>query len=234
MPVLCLGTRHTGAACSIGDREIGIGFEPGCRAGDALTGDAPLRWGSMPNDSPPQRPSLFEVGTGAELTRWYWLKTELIGYAREQGIVSTGSKADLIERIAAHLDGRPLAPAAAGRPSAGSAQLSGPLDADTVIPAGQRASRALRAYFIDAVGPSFRFDDAMRTFIADGAGRTLGEAVDHWNATRDRPRTDIGAQFEFNRFIRDWHRDHPSGTRAGARAAWARYRSLPVDRRGTD
>ncbi len=188
----------------------------------------------MPEDPIPARPALSEVGTGAELRRWYWLKTELIRYARELGIVSTGSKAVLTERIAAHLDGRPPVLGAVRRPSAASEQLSGPLDADTVIPAGQRASRALRAYFVDAVGPSFRFDEAMRTFIADGAGRTLADAVDHWYATRDRPRPGIGAQFEFNRFIRDWHRDHPSGTRAGALAAWERYRSLPLERRASD
>lgn len=182
----------------------------------------------------PQRPALCEVTTGAELARWYWLKAELIGHARDLGIVTTGSKAVLTERIAAYLDGRTPAPAGTRRRATASTQLSGPLDADTVIPAGQRASRALRAYFVDAVGPSFRFDEAMRTYIADGAGMTLGDAVDHWYATRDRPRTEIGAQFEFNRFIRDWHRDHPSGTAAEARAAWARYRSLPVDRRTTD
>ncbi len=188
----------------------------------------------MPEDPIPARPALSEVVTGAELGRWYWLKAELIAHARELGIVSSGSKADLTERIAAHLDGRPAALGAVRRPSAASAQLSGPLDADTVIPAGQRASRALRAYFVDVVGPSFRFDQAMRTFITDGAGRTLGEAVDHWYGTRDRPRPEIGVQFEFNRFIRDWHRDHPSGTRAEALAAWGRYRSLPRDRRATE
>lgn len=62
----------------------------------------------------------------------------------------------------------------------------------------------LREHFRREIGPAFTFDAAMRTFISDGNGRTLGEAVAHWHATRDaasRPQP-IGPQFELNAYLR--------------------------------
>jgi len=82
------------------------------------------------------------------------------------------------------------------------------------------------------VGRTFRFDAAMRDFIAAGAGRTLGDAVEHWHATRSSPPRPIGQQFELNRFLHDWYAADHSGGRAEAIAAWQAHRSLPVDARG--
>ena len=41
----------------------------------------------------------------------------------------------------------------------------------------------------------------------------------------------ITSQFELNRFTRQWHADHPTGTRDELMAAWWAYRSLPTDAR---
>jgi hypothetical protein len=100
------------------------------------------------------------------------------------------------------------------------------VDADSVIQPGQRCSQVLRRFFQSRIGPGFHFDQAMRDFIADGAGRTLGDAVAHWHATRDQPPGPIGRQFEYNRFIRDWHAAHPGGAQAAA-AAWRAHRADP-------
>ena len=78
----------------------------------------------------------------------------------------------------------------------------------------------LREFFQEEVGPSFRFDAAMREFVASGEGRTLGAAVDHWWATRDRADAPIGPQFELNRFTRQWWRANPGGSRDELPAAW--------------
>lgn len=111
--------------------------------------------------------------------------------------------------------------------------MAEPLTAVTVIQAEQRCSQQLRAFFTVEIGAGFRFDAAMRDFIAEGAGRTLGDAIRHWHATRaERPRQ-IGAQFELNRFLRDWHAAHPGASREAALAAWRGHRSRPVDGRTT-
>ncbi|MFF3209696.1 DUF6434 domain-containing protein [Streptomyces sp. NPDC002886] len=190
------------------------------------------------------RPAPSPELSGAELARWYWTLAELSSLARRMGLPAGGGKAAVTARIAAALDGLPApapvparAPApvpsparSGGRPVHGAGrQLAAPVDGASVLPPGQRCSQVLRAYFVREIGPGFHFDAFMRDYVAQGAGRTLAEAVAHWHATRAaaaEPR-EIGAQFELNRFLRDWHARHPEGTRAQALAAWRAHRSRP-------
>ncbi|MEV6212443.1 DUF6434 domain-containing protein [Kitasatospora sp. NPDC051914] len=195
--------------------------------GDPTNGDASTAEG--PAEA---RPAPTAGLTGAELLRWYWTLDELTALARETGVPRGGGKAALTERLAAKLDGRPLPAAPAPRPRPGR-QLAAPVDGDTVIPEGQRCSQVLRAWFTERIGPGFHFDAAMRSFVAENAGRTLADAVRHWHATREQAAApqEVGAQFEFNRFLRAWHAEHPAGTRAEAVEAWRGHRALPRETR---
>ena len=177
------------------------------------------------------RPELSPSLSSVELRRWYWTLAELEGLARSLGVPRGGGKQALTERLAAALDGeRPQAPV---RRRAGGRQLQGPLTPATVIPEGQRCSQALREFFRHEVGGRFTFDAFMREFIATGAGRTLGDAVGHWHATREeasRPQS-IAPQFELNAFLRNWRRAHPGASRDQALAAWWGYRARPAEER---
>ncbi|GGE94885.1 DUF6434 domain-containing protein [Mycetocola zhadangensis] len=182
---------------------------------------------------PEQRPPLTDALTGVEFERWYWLKDELLTFARSRGIRTSGGKDELAARIRASLDGvaSPASPAST-RPARAARQLAEPLTPHTVIPAGQRCSQVLRAWFETEIGPSFTFDAPMRDFVATSHGTaTLADAVAHWHATRNAEPTEIGSQFEFNRFTRRWHESHPGGARAELLDAWRAYRALPADQR---
>ncbi|MFE5486349.1 DUF6434 domain-containing protein [Streptomyces sp. NPDC056527] len=174
------------------------------------------------------RPSLTPDLAGAELKRWYWTLAELSALAREMGLPVGGGKVAVTARLAAALDGLPL-PEPAPSPRRAARQLAAPVCRDTVIPQGQRCSQVLREFFRGEIGPAFHFDAFMRDYIAEAAGRTLGEAVAHWHATRVRAAEpqEVGLQFEFNRFLRDWHGRHPEGSRTEALAAWQAYRARP-------
>ncbi|MFT3901213.1 MAG: DUF6434 domain-containing protein [Gordonia sp. (in: high G+C Gram-positive bacteria)] len=186
----------------------------------------------MADAGSPDRPPLTADLTGDELLRWYWLKDELIGLARRLGVRTSGSKETLTLRLAAALDGEPFAEPDRARPTT-AAQLSGRLTADTVIPKGQRCSQAVRAWFVEQVGESFGFDGELRAFFANTDGtQTLRDALDHYVAGRNRGSTEIGEQFEYNRFTRAWRTEHPDGSREDLLAAWYDYRRRPVDERG--
>ena len=43
--------------------------------------------------------------SGAELRRWYWLRNELVDFARTLGVTTTGTKTLLTQRLAHALDG---------------------------------------------------------------------------------------------------------------------------------
>jgi hypothetical protein len=201
MVCACLRTPSGGPPAGVGGRRHTRGMEP--------------------------RPKLVPTISEPEFRRWYWLRDELAVFARTLGISASGSKPELANRIAAALAGRDIA--VPERQPAGR-QLAGPLTAQTVIPPGQRSSQLLRKFFRAHLGPSFRFDGAMRSFIATG-GATLGDAVEHWHATRDTAPKPIASQFELNRFARQWHEDHPAGTRDELMRAWWAYRALPTDAR---
>ncbi|ROQ93632.1 hypothetical protein EDE04_0016 [Streptomyces sp. 2132.2] len=174
------------------------------------------------------RPKLSVALSGFELSRWYWTLAELTVLARELGVPRSGGKAVLTERLRAALDGV-APPAVPPRTRSAGRQLAAPVNGSTVIPEGQRCSQVLREYFRREIGPGFHFDVYMRTFVAEGAGRTLADAIAHWHATRQAGARlqEIGSQFELNRFLRDWYAEHPAGSRAEALAAWRAHRDRP-------
>jgi hypothetical protein len=164
-----------------------------------------------------------------EFRRWYWLKAELVAFARANGLRAAGGKDEVAARIAAFLAGEPL-PADGSRKRT-ARPLSGSLIRDTIIPPGQRLTAEVRAFLVAECGPGFRFDRHMRAFFADASGNTLGDAADHWLATRDAPPAGIDPQFEYNRFVRAWRAQHPGASHAEVTAAWMRHRALPADER---
>ena len=176
---------------------------------------------------PVERPALAADLSADEFLRWYWTVAELRPFAKQLGVASTGTKGELNVRIEAALRGQ--TPPVVDRVRR--QRLTPPLDRSTVIPAGVVLTRELRDWFAEQIGPQFHSDHHMRAFLRDGEGRTLGDAVDHWYATRDAPAPQIGAQFELNRFTRAWRAAHPDGTREQLLAAWADYRATPADQR---
>ena len=178
-----------------------------------------------------RRPDLSPALSGAELARWYWLAEELVGLARTLGVRTGGGKQVLTRRLAAALDGVPFDEPAPARASGGR-QLAGTLTAATVIPAGQRCSQLVRAWFAEQLDAPFSFDASMRDYFARADGTTtLGDALAHFHATRGLGPQEIGEQFELNRFTRAWHAQHPDGSRADLLRAWEAYRATPVDER---
>ena len=175
-----------------------------------------------------ERPPLTSTLSEDEFRRWYWTLAELQPFARELGVSATGLKPDVADRIAAKLGGRPQPPRVVRKPSG--PQLTGELTRDTVIPVGQKSTRELRRFFETEIGPGFRYNGHMRAFLAAG-NATLGDAVDHWHATKKLPLPKQSDSLEFNRFTKAWHTANPNGTIAESRKAWADYRALPVDKR---
>lgn len=89
------------------------------------------------------RPALTQPLSGGEFAHWYWQKADLMVFARELGIRTTGSKNTLTARNVAALEGDHFTEPELGNTSSGP-QLSGVLTPSTVIPAGLRCSRARR------------------------------------------------------------------------------------------
>lgn len=178
-------------------------------------------------DDGPRRPPPSSSLEPGDIDRWYWTQLELRQIARELGVSTAGRKAELAARVRAALAGEPLPRSESRRRT----RLEGELSRDTVIPDGVVLGRNLREWFETELGQGFRADRHLRSFLRDGAGKTLGDAADHYRATRDAPPAEIEPQFELNRFTRLWWEANPDGTREELVAAWREYRATPRERR---
>ncbi|GAB5519950.1 MAG: DUF6434 domain-containing protein [Rhodothermales bacterium] len=163
------------------------------------------------------RPDLTVNLSPDEFRAWYWLKSELVGFCRTEGLPTGGAKAEIADRITAYLAGDPL-PAPKPRPKrAGS--MPETFDLDTVIGEGWRCSPALGAFYRSVCGSGFRFNAAMRDFIHTGSGRKLAEGIEVYEASKNVKRP-IAASLEYNQHMRRYFDTHPGATREEAIAAW--------------
>jgi hypothetical protein len=175
-----------------------------------------------------RRPALTPQIALSDFKSFYWLKEELIAFCRKNGLPTAGSKADLSARIeqllaTGHISPLPATESRRKAPTALPDQLS----RDTVIGPHWRCSEPLRAFFVEEIGPQFHFNGVMRTFIQQGAGKTLQEAIDAWHADRAAPKaeTKIDSQFEYNQHIRAFFKENPGKTLADAIQAWKKKRA---------
>lgn len=173
------------------------------------------------------RPTITSATSPEDITDWYWKVADLRLIAKRLGVPSSGTKGQLVERLRATLAGEAVTGQRTSRPGA---EMPTPLSPSTVVPAGARMTRQVRAFMIEQVGPGFRFDATMRDFFAAPDDRTLGDAVELWWSSRGR-RREISPQFEYNRFTREFWASHPDGTREQLREAWNTYKELSASQR---
>jgi hypothetical protein len=177
------------------------------------------------------RPELTEKTTAADFRAYYWLKEELVAFCRATGLSTAGSKQEITERIGRFLEtGKREAPAISGTKSSG--KMPDHFTRETVIGQNWRCSEPLRAFFSAEIEKPFKFNQVMRDFVKYGQGKTLGEALDTWEAANESPtHTEIAPQFEYNRHMRAYYEAHPDATREDAIKAWKQLRAT---RRNTE
>lgn len=158
----------------------------------------------------------------------YWLRSELAQFCRDTGLSSTGSKADLTNRIAAML-GRKEIPLSAHKPRNG--KMPDRLTLDSVIGAGWRCSAAMRAVIAEHLGQQIRFDALLRDLIHRGEGRTVREIAAEWQGAEKNAPQEIAPQFEYNRFVRAYRQANAGAAHREVVAAWHEYRALPRSER---
>jgi Domain of unknown function (DUF6434)/SAP domain-containing new25 len=185
------------------------------------------------------RPDIAEIASGVELRRWYWLKSELVATARRLGVPVQGSKFEILDRVAAALDGDlSAAPNFFARQPASDTVpwRQRVLSCDTVITLDYTNGPATRAFFLEQCGEGFRLTIPFMAWMRANAGRTLGEAAAEWKRQtleRNDPafRTMIPASNQYNQYLRDLFCDCPTASMAEARLAWKYRRSQPGDHR---
>lgn len=184
-----------------------------------------------------KRPPLTSSLSVDDFRTHYWLKAELVDFCRRNGISGTGGKIEIAKRIEQFLQ---TGKVAASRASISRRPATNPmpdtLTRKSIIGPGWRCTEALREFFVREAGPQFHFNGAMREFVRQGAGKTLGEGIAIWEASRREPKgsSKIAPQFEFNRHMRAYFKANPGKSHADAVNAWKKTKAERGRRRRDD
>lgn len=156
-----------------------------------------------------ERPELNKKLDAATFRSFYYLKQELTDFCKENGLLASGSKAELTDRIAYFLDTGSVLKSSAERKTAVNI---GTLTEGTVIEPNIVCSEKHRAFFSEKIGKSFSFNVLFQKWLKANAGKTYGDAIrayDQILEEKKQAKTEIGGQFEYNTYIRDFFADNP-------------------------
>ena len=145
-----------------------------------------------------ERPKLNKELDAVTSRSFYYLKQELADFCKENRLPASGSKAELTDRIAYFLDtGKAQKPS----PRRISAVMIGTLTEDTVIEPNIVRSEKHRAFFCEKIGKDFK--------------------------EKKQTKTEIGRQFEYTTYIRDFFADNPGKGLHDAIVCWNYKKGLP-------
>lgn len=179
------------------------------------------------------RPELTRDLNVDDFRNFYYLKEELQTYCRKNGISASGSKIEITERIATFLEtGKILKPMRKSSTSTKKVELE-ELSLNTIITENHRCSQEVRA-FLKSVIPKFHFSTYIQNYFKENVGKTYRDAVDAWYEEEVRKKDpsykkQIGSQFEYNQFTRDYFADpkNKGKKRQDAIDAWNKIKVLP-------
>ena len=156
-----------------------------------------------------ERPKLNKELDAATFRSFYYLKQELVDFCKENGLPTSGSKAELTDRIAYFLDTGNVLKSSAERKTAVNI---GMLTEDAVIEPNIVCSEKHRAFFSEKIGKSFSFNVPFQKWLKANAGKPYGDAIRAYYRILEEKKltkTEIGGQFEYNTYIRDFFADNP-------------------------
>ena len=186
----------------------------------------------MANRDKEARPEIATITTGAELRRWYWLKSELVDAARARGVKYSGGKFTILDRLAHFLDtGDVKWPGdETVAPSSKFDWHSARLTPETVSTDSYKNSQNVRRFFRAHLGDGFKFNIAFMNWMKTNAGATLADAIAEYRRQKaEGLEADIPFHNQFNQYTRDFLADNPDAGMAEVRRVWALKRALPSD-----
>ena len=174
-----------------------------------------------------ERPKPNKKPDAATFRSFYYLKHELADFCKENGLPTSGIKSELTDRIAYFLDtGNVLKPTAERK----TAVNIGMLTEDTVIEPNIVCSEKHRAFFSEKLGKGFSFNVPFQKWLRANAGKTYGDAIRAYYLIleeKKQRKPEIGRQFAYNTYIRDFFADNPGKSLHDAIVCWNYKKVFP-------
>jgi hypothetical protein len=181
------------------------------------------------------RPDILTFQTGEDFKKWYWLKEEVVAYCKSAGIPYSGSKFEIIDRIAKALDkGLEAAPKPKKADISSKMEWNkADLTLETVITDSYKNGPNVRRFFMEYCGQNFSFNIEFMAWMKANVGKTLKDAVEEWLkiAAQSKDKTfkkAIPEGNQYNQYMRDFFANNPDKTIKEARHFWQLKRALPL------
>jgi hypothetical protein len=184
------------------------------------------------------RPRLDKTISLTEFIDFYWLKSELQTFCRDNSLSTVGSKIDLTRRIEEFLKTgvvKEMHVPTSKVPR--SEQSKAPITNNTVIGTEYRSYQEKKLFFQSVVGKKFHFTTHLLNYLRENAGKkTYKDAVDEWSKGQDLKKNPnhksvVAPQFEYNQYIRDFMNDNKRKSLCDAIKCWKAKKSKPGSRK---
>jgi Domain of unknown function (DUF6434)/SAP domain-containing new25 len=177
------------------------------------------------------RPNIEDC-TGSEFRRWYYLKSELIDFAKTNGIPINGGKFEIADRIEACLNFQPMPPPKKRQTTSRFDWANAVLDADLPITDNISFGPNVRGFFAREIGPAFVCNSDFMDWVKEHVGSSLLEAVNAWKMLEARKadpefQTRIRNHNQYNQFTRDILAANPKLSLDAVRQIWKAKRERP-------
>jgi len=179
----------------------------------------------------PDRPAIAECPDGVTFRKWYYLKEELVEFARQNGLRTTGGKFEIADRIAYFLD-HGKAPAEAPRKRATSQfdWHSADLTPETIITDSYKNTQNVRRFMKSEID-GFSFSIPLMDWMKSNVGQTLADAVIEAKRLKAARRKGVKQpdqpHNQYNAYTRAYFAAVPGGTQQEVRTLWAARRKRP-------
>ena len=179
------------------------------------------------------RPEINTLKSAQELRRWYWLKTELVAYCKQQGLSPVGNKFAIIDRISEYLEtGKVVKPLPSKIKHSTVNWAKSVLTLDTVITDSVTFGKNFRGFMQSQIGHKFVCHSDFMDWVKANAGKTLADAVRAWYRLEDRKRDPsfkrtIAPQNMLAQYTRDFFAANPDKTRADMMDCWQLKKKQP-------
>ncbi len=173
-----------------------------------------------------ERPQLSKELDANTFLSFYYLKEELVNFCRENGLPSSGGKAELTDRIAVFLETGKILKASSKRKTASTVGI---ITEDTIIEPDIVCSEKHRAFFTEKIGKGFSFNVLFQKWLKSNAGKTYKDAVDAYYRIleeKKKGKATIDKQFEYNTYIRDFFEANPGRSLEEAIVCWKYKKSV--------
>jgi hypothetical protein len=160
--------------------------------------------------------------TKDELYGTYILKNDLVLLCKEYNLPTSGSKENLLEYLSNYIENKPVKKQNI-KLKAGNNDFEPLLD--KIIDTNYSNNEIHRAFFLKTIGNNFKFNVKFMNWMNEKKGKkSYKDAIEIYNKIlldkKSGKKTEIGKQFEYNQYTRDFFTNNPKLNKGDCIKCW--------------